>query len=221
MTMPNGCLQHLIKVSTGDRVLSSLRRPSAESRLRVRVDAHVHFYEYDPLEHPWVTDELSALRSNYRPADLMPLMSAAGFDGCVAVEARQSVRENAYLLDLFDKHEQIKAVVGWVDLCDPAVGDELDRWADHAGFAGVRHVLIDEPDDTYLLRPDFQCGIRMLAPKGLLYELLVAAASSRIRCAARRRPPRSALCRRPCGTAGRARERRAAVGRPTAGAGVI
>ena len=87
----------------------------------MRVDAHVHFYEYDPLEHVWVTEELNALRGNYLPADLLPLMSAAGFDGCVAVEARQSVKENAYLLDLLGRYEQIKAVVGWVDLCDPAV----------------------------------------------------------------------------------------------------
>ena len=140
----------------------------------MRMDAHVHFYEYDPLKHRWVTDELSALRGNYRPADLMPLMSAAGFDGCVAVEARQSVEENAYLLDLLDRYEKVKAVVGWVDLCDPGVGDELDRWADRAGFAGVRHVLTDEPDEMYMLRSDFQRGIRMLTPKGLLYELLVA-----------------------------------------------
>jgi L-fuconolactonase len=140
----------------------------------MRLDAHVHFYEYDRLEHPWVTDELAALRGNYRPADLVPLMSAAGFDGCVAVEARQSVEENAYLLDLFEQYEQIKAVVGWVDLCDPAVQDELDRWADRSGFAGLRHVLIDEADDLYLLRPDFQRGIRMLTPMGLLYELLIA-----------------------------------------------
>jgi L-fuconolactonase len=140
----------------------------------VRLDAHVHFYEYDPLEHPWVSDELSALRANYSPTDLIPYMSAAGFDGCVAVEARQSVKENAYLLDLFDRYEQIKAVVGWVDLCDASVRDELDQWACRAGFAGVRHVLIDEPDDTYLLRPDFQRGVRMLTPMALLYELLIA-----------------------------------------------
>ena len=78
------------------------------------------------------------------------------------------------MLDLLDRYEQIKAVVGWVDLCDPAVQDELDRWADRAGFVGVRHVLTDEPDDMYLLGPDFQRGIRMLAPRGLLYQLLVA-----------------------------------------------
>jgi L-fuconolactonase len=140
----------------------------------MRLDAHVHFFEYDPLEHPWVTEELRVLRGTYRPADLMPLMAAAGFDGCVAVEARQSVKENAYLLDLFDRYEPIKAVVGWVDLCDPAAQDELSRRADRAGFAGVRHVLIDEPDDTYLLRADFQRGIRMLTSLGLLYELLIA-----------------------------------------------
>ncbi len=78
------------------------------------------------------------------------------------------------MLDLLDRYEKVKAVVGWVDLRDPAVGDELDRWADRAGFAGVRHVLTDEPDDMYLLRPDFRRGIRMLARRGLLYELLIA-----------------------------------------------
>ena len=81
----------------------------------MRVDAHVHVYEYDPLEHVWVTEELNALRGNYRPADLMPLMSAAGVDGCVAVEARQSVKENAYLLDLFDRYEQSRRwSAGWI-----------------------------------------------------------------------------------------------------------
>jgi L-fuconolactonase len=140
----------------------------------MRLDAHVHFYEYDPLEHPWVTEELGALRRNYLPSDLMPLMSAAGFDGCIAVEARQSVQENAFLLDLSARYPGIKAVVGWADLCDPAAREELDRWADRSAFAGVRHVLIDEPDDTYLLRPDFERGIRVLTSLGLLYELLIA-----------------------------------------------
>ena len=186
----------------------------------MRVDAHVHFYEYNPLEHPWVTDELSALRGNYQPADLLPLLSAAGFDGCVAVEARQSVEENAYLLDLLGRYGQIKAVVGWVDLCDPAVGDELDQWADRAGFAGVRHVLTDEPDDMYLLRPDFQRGIRMLASRGCCTSCSSRHVTSKSRCSSLPPTPISPLSST-IGTAGRARERLAAVGRPTSSTCVI
>jgi hypothetical protein len=60
----------------------------------VKLDAHVHFFEHDRLEHPRASDDLSALRGNYRPVDLIRLMAAAGFDGCVAVDTWQSLKEN-------------------------------------------------------------------------------------------------------------------------------
>jgi L-fuconolactonase len=52
----------------------------------------------------------------------LPLLFAAGFDSCVAVEARQSVEENAYLFNLLDRYEQIKAVVGWWICATPLSG---------------------------------------------------------------------------------------------------
>src|SRR5215813_14744752 len=66
----------------------------------MRIDAHVHFMVYDPREHVWVTDELSALKRDFLPADLGPRLKGAGFDGCVAVQARQLPHENEWLLDL-------------------------------------------------------------------------------------------------------------------------
>jgi predicted TIM-barrel fold metal-dependent hydrolase len=52
----------------------------------MQIDSHVHFLIYNAQEHIWVTDELSALKGSFLPNDLEPLLSAAGFDGCVAVE---------------------------------------------------------------------------------------------------------------------------------------
>jgi L-fucono-1,5-lactonase len=52
----------------------------------MQIDSHVHFLIYNAQEHIWVTDELSALKGSFLPNDLEPLMRAAGFDGCVAVE---------------------------------------------------------------------------------------------------------------------------------------
>ena len=85
----------------------------------MRIDSHAHFLVYNSREHVWVTDELSDLKRSYLPGDLEPLLSGAGFDGCVAVEARQLPQENEWLLDLARSHSSIKGIVGWVDLCGP------------------------------------------------------------------------------------------------------
>ena len=139
----------------------------------MRIDAHVHFLVYDPREHVWVTDELGALKGSFLPGNLEPLLTRAGFDGCIAVEARQLPRENDWLLDLARAHASIKGIVGWVDLCDRDVTVRLEGLAAHRLIKGFRHVVIDEPDERFLLRDDFHRGIAALGPLGFTYDLLI------------------------------------------------
>ncbi|MDB6023616.1 MAG: amidohydrolase, partial [Pedosphaera sp.] len=40
-------------------------------------------------------------------------------------------------------------------------------------FAGVRHVVQDEPDDEFMLQSDFQRGISRLREFGLTYDILI------------------------------------------------
>ena len=102
----------------------------------VRIDAHVHFLVYDPREHVWVTDELGALKGSFLPGDLEPLLTRAGFDGCIAVEARQFPHENEWLLDLARAHPSISGIVGWVDLCAPDVTACLEALTAHPRIKG-------------------------------------------------------------------------------------
>lgn len=139
----------------------------------MRVDAHQHFWRYDPGEYPWITDELAAIRRDYMPEDLLPLLRSMGFDGCVAVQARQSVEETRWLLELADEHPFILGVVGWVDLTASGVREQLELWARHPKLKGIRHLLQDEPDDAYMLRPDFRRGLAALGEFGLTYDLLL------------------------------------------------
>jgi L-fuconolactonase len=138
------------------------------------IDAHVHLISYNPLEHDWVTEELRALRRDFLLEELKPLLTGAGFGGCVAVEARQIPAENAFLLELAQPPSVVAAVVGWVDLLARDVADRVQEWAQHPQFVGVRHVLIDEADDQYMLRPEFQRGLSALAAADLCYDLLIA-----------------------------------------------
>ncbi len=139
----------------------------------MHVDAHQHFWQYHPEQFPWMTEEMAALRRDFLPDDLAPLLCAAGFDGCVAVQARQIPEETDWLLALADRHDFILGVVGWVDLRDPDVARRLAEYARRRRFRGVRHILHDEPDVEFMLRPEFRRGIAALGEFGLTYDLLL------------------------------------------------
>jgi L-fuconolactonase len=138
----------------------------------VKIDAHQHFWRYSEPEYPWMGPDWP-IRRDFLPADLSPLLAAAGLDGCVAVQARQSLAESRALLKMADESPIIKGVVGWVDLRDERAGDQLGEFSSHPRFSGVRHVLQDEPDDQFMLRPDFLRGIAELARFDLAYDILI------------------------------------------------
>lgn len=138
----------------------------------MRLDSHQHFWSYSPSEYPWIPAG-SALQRDWLPADLEPLQSPLGFDGSIAVQARQSLAESRWLLALAEADPRIKGVVGWVDLQNDRVEKQLVELAANPKFVGVRHVVQDEPDDRFLLRREFVRGLGKLRQFGLTYDLLI------------------------------------------------
>jgi L-fuconolactonase len=143
------------------------------SRKPERIDAHQHFWQYNPAAHAWMTDAMAALKHDHLPEDLEPLLASLGFDGCIAVQASQSLEETRWLLELADQNDFIRGVVGWVDLRSPELPGQLEQFAVHPRLVGVRHIVQDEPDDHFMLRDDFRRGIAQLAECGLTYDVLV------------------------------------------------
>lgn len=115
---------------------------------------------------------MAALKRDFLPDDLRPLLARRGYDACVAVQAELSVTETRWLLDLAGRNPFIAGVVGWVDLTAPDVTATLAPLVKSPRLKGIRHVVQAEPDD-FMLRPDFQRGIAALAPLGLTYDILV------------------------------------------------
>ena len=139
----------------------------------VRIDAHQHFWRYQPEEYGWIGDDMAGLRRDFLPEDLRPLAEGAGVCATVAVQARCSLKETCWLLELAQANPLIQAVVGWVDLCDPRVRPRLAELARNPRLRGLRHTLQDEPDDRFMLREDFRAGLRQLAAFNLSYDLLI------------------------------------------------
>ena len=139
----------------------------------MRIDAHHHFWSYSAAEYPWIGKGMERLARDHLPKDLAPLTAAEGIDGTVAVQARQSLEESRWLLELAAANPLIRGVVGWVDLRSTHVDDQLREFAKRPKFVGVRHVVQDEPDPRFLLGESFLHGIGKLATFGLTYDLLL------------------------------------------------
>jgi L-fuconolactonase len=139
----------------------------------MKIDTHQHFWKYNRRDYVWMSEDMDKLRKDHLPADLLPLMTTAGISGTVAVQARQSLEESAWLLQLADEYSFIQAIVGWVDLSSDRVVEQLEGLAQHPKFRGVRHVVHDEPDDNFMLGKSFLHGLSLLKRFGLTYDLLL------------------------------------------------
>ncbi|ARV16513.1 amidohydrolase family protein [Polaribacter sp. SA4-12] len=137
------------------------------------IDSHQHFWKYEPVKHEWIDDEMSVIRRDFMPSDLQKLYAENGIDGCVAVQADQTLEETDFLLDLADKNDFIKGVVGWVDLRAENIEEVLEKYSKHSKLKGFRHVVQGEADHNFLLRPNFLRGIAALEKHGFTYDILV------------------------------------------------
>jgi len=137
------------------------------------IDSHHHVWHYTPEDYGWIGDDMAAIRRDFLPADLSATLDEAGVDGAISVQARQTVQETTWLLDLARSCPRIRGVVGWVPLCDPGVTGVLERLSESPALRGVRHVVQDEPDEAFMLRPDFNRGMDALRRFDLVYDVLV------------------------------------------------
>ncbi|MGE5609211.1 MAG: amidohydrolase family protein [Bacillota bacterium] len=139
----------------------------------MRIDAHHHFWKYDPVQYAWINATMNSIRRDFLPDDLSREIAAVGITGVVSVQARQSLEETRWLLDLATRHDFIRGVVGWVPLVSPDLDHHLATFAANPKLKALRHVLQDEPDPLYMLRDDFNRGIQHLRPFNLAYDILV------------------------------------------------
>jgi len=144
-----------------------------ERGLMERIDAHHHLWRYSSEEFGWISPEMEALKRDFLTAALVGEMELVGVDGCVAVQARQSLEETRWLLACAAEYPAIRGVVGWVPLVDSGIRTILREFAGDGRLKGVRHSVQDEPDDDFILREDFGRGVAALLDAGLVYDLLV------------------------------------------------
>jgi L-fuconolactonase len=139
----------------------------------MRIDSHQHFWKYNPTKHSWIDDQMQILKKDYLPNDLLPNLRELNIDGCIAVQADQSIEETQFLLDLAKNNTFILGVVGWLDLCSGEIESQLEKFQDNTLLKGLRHVLQGEVQRDFMLREDFIKGISTLKNTNLTYDILI------------------------------------------------
>lgn len=139
----------------------------------MRLDAHQHFWKYDAVEYDWINDEMNIIKKNFFAEDLLPHLKQNNFDGCVAVQARQTETETFFLNKLAEENNFIKAVVGWIDLCADNAEERMEYFTKLKAVKGFRHVLQGETDRAKMLHADFKKGIALLEKFNFTYDILI------------------------------------------------
>ena len=137
------------------------------------IDAHQHFWNFDPVRDRWITDDMKDLQRDWLPSDIENIFRENQVTGSVVVQADPSENENDYLLDLADQYSFIKGVVGWIDLKTERIEEKLKYYHQFSRMKGFRNLLQGEEKRDSMLDPDFQRGISLLNKYGFSYDLLI------------------------------------------------
>lgn len=69
----------------------------------MKIDSHQHFWKYDATDYPWIGSEHLAIKRDFFPEDLEPILRENQIDEYLAVQARQSLEETDWLLELAER----------------------------------------------------------------------------------------------------------------------
>ena len=136
-----------------------------------RIDAHHHFWDLDSGLYAWPTEAEAEIHRTFGPDDLAPELRAAGIDATVIVQATDSLADTDAMLDAASRHPWIAGVVGWLPLEDRSTA-ERELEARRGRLCGVRHLIHWDADPRWLIRPDVQPGLSLLAEKQLPFDVV-------------------------------------------------
>ena len=139
----------------------------------MRLDAHQHFWKFDPVRDAWITADMQVIQRDFLPADLLREINTHKIDGTIAVQADESETETRFLLEQAEENDFIKGVVGWIDLKHEMLDIQLQEWKKFPKLKGFRTITQGKPDDQYFKNKSFQQGIRQLTANRFTYDLLI------------------------------------------------
>lgn len=138
----------------------------------MRIDGHQHFWSLARGDYGWLTPDLAPLYRDFLPVDLEPMLTAAGIEGTVLVQAAPTVAETEYMLSLADSNAFIKGVVGWVDFEAADAPAQIEALTAHPAFVGLRPMIQDIDDPVWMLEDALTPALEAVQKHNLTFDAL-------------------------------------------------
>lgn len=118
------------------------------------IDPHVHLWDLNRLNYPWLTPpfgaagpngDVSAIAHDYRLADYRKESANWNVVGIVHVDAgatpAQALEETDWLQDMADREDLPSGIIAFAALSDPVVESLLAMHAARRSVRGIRHII--------------------------------------------------------------------------------
>jgi L-fuconolactonase len=138
------------------------------------VDTHVHVWNFERAEYLWLKGDTSILSRSYHIEELEKERKKAGVTEGVLVQAANNFEDTDWMLEVAEKADWIRGVVGWLPLMNPqetakALGE---KYYNQKSFKGVRHLIHDEADSKWLLQKEVLESLQILTDYHLPYDVV-------------------------------------------------
>src|SRR3954468_5228671 len=103
------------------------------------VDTHLHTWNFQRARYEWLDNDTSILKRNFQIEEIDENRKRAGITAGVLVQAANNEEDTIWMLEVAEKNEWIKAVVGWLPLLDPQASAHAleNKYAGNKYFKGI------------------------------------------------------------------------------------
>lgn len=137
------------------------------------IDTHIHVWNFDKAVYPWLDGNTTILNRTYGIEEIESERKQTGIAEGVLVQASNNGEDTDWMLEVAANTGWIKGVVGWLPLLDTtATSNALDKYSSNNYFKGVRHLIHDEADPTWLLQPAVIDSLKILAERNITYDVV-------------------------------------------------
>ena len=138
------------------------------------IDTHIHVWNFDKAYYLWLEGNTTILNRTYNIEELEEERKKAGVTGGVLVQAANNFEDTDWMLEVAEKTDWIKGVVGWLPLLQPKETEKAlqQKYAKHSYFKGIRHLIHDEPDSKWLLQEEVIESLKILAQYNLPFDVV-------------------------------------------------
>lgn len=137
------------------------------------IDAHQHIWDLEWARYDWLGPAQEPINRSFELAEVLPEQHEAGVQACVLVQAADHGEDTALMLAAADRYPSVVGVVGYVPLDRPEqAAEQLAQLRRSPVLVGIRNLIHDRADPDYLLRPDVDQSLGLLAGAGVPFDLV-------------------------------------------------